>query len=109
MQEPEDDAFGNERSELVLVVAAARDDDREIRELLVDLVDEILGVVIGERGVDQQYGVARRDHEVGGMRCVIGAPDAVDARERVAQQVDESRIGREDDDVGAVWLRRRLA
>ena len=109
MQEPEDDSLGNERRELVLVVAAARDDDREVGELLVDLVDEVLRVVVGERGVDQQYCIARGHHEVGSVRRVVGAPDAMNACERVAQQVDERRIGREHDDVGAIRLRRRLA
>ena len=102
------DALGDERGELVLVVAAARDDDREVRELLVDLGDEVLGVVIGERGVDQQHGVAGSDHEVGRVRRIVGAPDAVDARERVAQEVDERRVGRQHDDVRAVRLRRGL-
>ena len=105
VQEAEDDAFRDERGEFVLVVAPARDDDREVRELLVDLGDEGAGVVVGERGVDQQHGIARGDHEVGRVRRVIRAPDAVMPGDRVAQQVDEDRVGRQDDDVRAARAR----
>ncbi len=108
MQEAEDHALGNERRELVLVVAPARDDDRKIRELVVDLGDEILGVVIGERGVDQEHGVAGRDHQVRRVRRVVRAPDAMRAGERFAQQVDQRRIGRKHDDIRAAGPHLRL-
>lgn len=108
MQEAEDHAFGNERGEFVLVIAAARNDDREIRELPVDLGDEILGVVVGERGIDQQHRVAGRDHEIRRVCRVVCAPDAVRAGERFAQKVDQRRIGREHDDIRAARPRLRL-
>ena len=108
VQESKDEALGDERGELVLVVAPARDDDREIRELLVYLGDEGLGVVIGERSVDQEHRVARGDHQVGRVRCVVGAPDAVMAGDRVAQEVDEDRVGRKYDDVCAMRASARL-
>ena len=107
MQEAEDHAFGDERRELVLVVAAAGDDDREVRKLRMDVGDEILGVVVGERGIDEEHRIAGGDHEVGRVRRIVGAPDAVNAVERLAQQVDEYRIGGEHDDVRARRAPRR--
>ena len=108
MEEAEDDALGNERREIVLVVASARDDDREVRELLVHLGDEGLGVVVGERGVDEEHRIARGDHEIRRVRRVVGSPDTVMAGNRVTQEVDESRVGRQDDDVRAARARARL-
>ena len=107
VQEAEDHAFGDERRELVLVVAAAGDDDREVRKLRVDVGDEILGVVVGERGIDEEHRIAGSDHEVGRVRRIVGAPDAVNAVERLAQQIDEHRIGGEHDDIRARRARRR--
>ena len=108
VEEAEDDALGHERREIVLVVAPARDDDREVRELLVHLGDEGLGVVVGERGVDEEHRIARGDHEVRRVRRVVGPPDTVMAGNRVAQEVDEDRVGRQDDDVRAARARARL-
>ncbi len=108
VQEAEDDALGDERGELVLVVAPAGDDDREVRELLVHLRDQGPGVVVGERGVDQEHRIARGDHQVGGVRRIVGAPDTVMAGDRVAQEVDEVRVGRQNDDVRAAGARARL-
>ena len=107
VQEAEDHAFGDERRELVLVVAAAGDDDREVRKLRVDVGDQVLGVVVGERGIDEEHRIAGGDHEVGRVRRIVGAPDTVNAGERLAQQVDEHRIGGEHDDVRAHRARRR--
>ena len=108
MEKAEDDSLGNERGKLVLVIAPARDDDRELRELLVHLGDEGLGVVVGERRVDEQHRIARGDHEVGRVRRIVGAPDAMMAGDCVAQEVDEVRVGRKDDDVCAARARARL-
>ena len=108
MQEAEDRPFRHERRELVLVVAPARDDDREVRKLLVDLGDERLGVVVGERGVDKQHGIAGGDHEVGRVRHVVGPPHAVHAGDGLAQEIDQGRVGRQHDDVRAVRARAGL-
>ena len=108
VQEAEDHAFGDEWRELVLVVATAGDDDREIRELRVDVGNQVLGVVVGERGIDEEHRIAGGDHEVGRVRRIVGAPDTVDAVERLAQQVDQHRIGGKHDDVDARRARRRL-
>jgi len=102
VQEAEDGPLGDEGRELVLVVAAARDDDGKVRELLVDLVDERLGVMVRERGVDEQHRVAGGDHEVRRVRHVVGAPDTVCAGDGFAQQVDQRRVRREHDDVRAL-------
>ena len=108
VQEAEDHAFRDEWRELVLVVAAAGDDDREVRKLRVDFCDQVLGVVVGKRGIDEEHRIAGGDHEVGRVRRIVGAPDTVNAGEGLAQQVDEHRIGGEHDDVRAHRARRRL-
>jgi len=108
VQEAEDHSLGDERRELVLVVAAAGDDDREIRKLRVDAGDEFLGVVVGERGIDEEHRITGGDHEVGRVRRIVGAPDTVNTRERLAQQIDQHRVRGEYDDVDAHRARRRL-
>ena len=55
----------------MLVVAAAGDDDREVRKLRVDVGDQVLGVVVGERGIDEEHRIAGGDHEVGRVRRIV--------------------------------------
>ena len=100
-QASENDAGGNDWREQRLVVAAPGHDDREIRELLVHPVDEGARVAVGGRRVYQEHWVAGGDDQFLGMRYVVGAPDAMHAGERIAQQINQRAIRRQHDDVRA--------
>ena len=92
MQASENNAGRNKWREERFVIVAPRDDDRKIRELLMQLPGKRARIAAGERAVDKEHGIGGGDEQFTGMCDVISAPHTMKSGDGIAQPINERAI-----------------
>jgi len=111
VEEPEDRAAGDVRSQRELVVAPSRHHDRQVGELCAQPLDQFGCPGARDSHVQEQHAGLGGDEQFRGMQCVVGAPYTLPPVEGVLEDLEQCLVMGEHDHVdrrgtGTVGLRR---